>query len=145
MKFLTYVFSFLLIFFLLSGCGLSADLSRYEVTGVLLHSDTLTPISDAEVRVQVLSDASSRSGPIMGLDKSKTNSKGEFKLNGSGETVIFPDLFLSDDERQARLRSVRVYMSHPGYIDEIYTEELEVALTEVIKIDVGAFYLEERE
>lgn len=127
-----------------SGCGpFVSTISQYEVTGVLLHANTLDPIPNADVRVSIRSSSST-----MGINapySSKTNEKGEFTLKGEGELVILPEIFLSDEETESRRRDVKVTMSHPLYLEEAYSDQVEIALTDVLKLDVGAFYMEEKE
>lgn len=130
--------STLSIFTLLFSCSsVVVDTSAYEIKGVLLGYEDSKPIKGAQVKLHV--------SPPSKTQTCTTDENGEFHLQSSGDSTIFPDLFLSEIETQIKPRKLKVSFIHPEFINEAFEDELEYALTEPLVLDIGAYYLELKE
>jgi len=123
---------------LLTSCSsVVVDTSAYEVKGVLLGYEDSKPIKGAQVTLLV--------SPPKKSQTCTTDDNGEFHLQSSGDSTIFPDLFLSEIETDIKPRKLKVSFTHPEFINEDFEDEIEYALTEPLVLDIGAYYLELKE
>ena len=124
------------ILFVLSSC-FSPSLGAHVVIGRVLDSESLEPIEDVRVNLKI-------SEPFL-QEEVRTNKEGDFKIEYSGDLVIFPDLFLEEGDTQATERKIRVKLIHPEFITDTYEEEKECKPLDLVEFDVGAFYLQKKE
>lgn len=121
--------------FSLTSCSL-VELRKVEVKGMVYSSERETPIKDAKVKV-TLHD------PVEILEV-ETNEKGEFLVSSDGSMVL-SERFIEEDDFKKNIRKIVVSLSHPDFVEDTYEEEFEVAPVEMKLVDVGAFYLAEKE
>lgn len=127
---------FLLNLIVLSSC-LSPSLGAHVVIGKVLDSESLEPIEDVRVNLKITQ-------PFL-QEEVLTNKEGDFKIEYSGDLVVFPDLFLEEGDTQATERKIRVKLIHPEFITDTYEEEKECKPLDLVEFDVGAFYLQKKE
>lgn len=127
---------FILNLLVLSSC-FSPSLGAHVVKGKVLDSESLEPIEDVRVNLKMTQ-------PFL-QEEVRTNSEGDFKIEYSGDLVVFPDLFLEDDDLQVTERNFKVKLIHPEFISDSYEEKKECKPVDLVEIDVGSFYLQRKE
>jgi len=105
--------------------------------GKVFDADTLEPIPNVEVKLKITK-------PFL-QEQVHTDSAGEFEIEYSGDIVLFPDIFLDEEDLKVAERKIEVDLIHSEFIADTYEEERECQPAEIAKFDVGAFYLQKKE